>query len=372
MSSCRKLSMLVAFALCLPMVSCMRRQSAVRPPGVDAVKAAREYRQNYSAPGAHATEGQITASTGNVDADDIYERQIQHSFNLRDFNRLEKEAHDARGGKVRFSGGIWELSSFYLGVTKLADREPSTEASWTAHLTTAKVWASAMPESVTAQLALAESYVNYAWFARGSGYADSVTDEGWKSFQDRIEIANSILLKTARLKEKCPFWYEVMQHVALAQGWDKSLARELMEQAVQFEPDYYAYYREFAYYLEPKWYGAKGEADAFAEEISNRVGGKEGAFLYFEIASLLTCQCGQDPTHMKYLSWPKIKEGYAALDELYGLSNLKRNRYAYMASRVGDKAATREAIAEIGDNWVQETWYSHDRYQAVAAWAESH
>ena len=362
----RKVLMLVALTLCLPMGSCMRR-----PVGFDAVKVAHEYRRNRPyTPATRPTNEQPLASTGGVDADDIYKARIQHYFNLRNLDQIDREAHEARVGKVRFPGGVWKVYVVYLGVTKPVDGDAATEAEWKIHMDGVKVWASVRPESVTAQLALAESYVNYAWFARGSGYSDSVTDEGWKLFQDRVETAQSILLKAARLKEKCPFWYEVMQHVALAQGWDKSLARELMEQAVQFEPDYYAYYREFAYYLEPKWYGAKGEADAFAEEISNRVGGKEGAFLYFEIASLLTCQCGQDPTHMKYLSWPKIKEGYAALGELYGLSNLKRNRYAYMASRVGDKATTREAIAEIGDNWVQETWYSHDRYQAVAAWAE--
>ncbi len=81
-----------------------------------------------------------------------------------------------------------------------------------------------------------------------------------------------------------------MQQLAIAQGWNRSQARQLLDQAVAFEPDYYHYYREHANYLLPKWYGEPGEAEAFAEEASNKVGGQEGKFVYFEIASLIMCQ----------------------------------------------------------------------------------
>jgi hypothetical protein len=56
------------------------------------------------------------------------------------------------------------------------------------------------------------------------------------------------------------------------------------------------------------------------------------------------------------MSWPKIKEGYAALGHLYGLSSLKMNRFAYMASAAGDKLAAQAAFAMIGNDWDHQIW----------------
>jgi len=91
------------------------------------------------------------------------------------------------------------------------------------------------------------------------------------------EVGKAVQL-AAGLKAKCPHWYVVLQSVARTQGWEKAHVRALFEKAVSFEPDYYHYYREYALYLLPKWYGEEGEAEAFAEEVSTRVGGKQGGF----------------------------------------------------------------------------------------------
>jgi hypothetical protein len=333
---------------------------------------AREYRLTNQDTGAASTTmqaGRPISSPALVDDEDLYLRQLRKYLKQRNFDELEKTAKEARIGKGRFAGGVWKLFDFYLAVGRIPDGEPSTEAAWTARLATLKIWESAHPESATARIALAETYVNYAWHGRGSGSADRVSRRQWKLLRERAELARSILIEAARLKERCPYWYEAMQHVSQVQGWDKSDARELMQQAALFEPDYYHYYREFAYYLEPRWYGEPGEAEAFAEEISNRVGGQQGDFLYFEIASLLTCQCNPDPAHMANLLWPKIQRGYAALDQLYGVSNLKRNRFAYMAYLGGDGPVAGVVLTQIGDNWDKEIWGSKERFESIRVWA---
>jgi hypothetical protein len=74
-------------------------------------------------------------------------------------------------------------------------------------------------------------------------------------------LAASTLADAAKLREKCPYWYEAMQVVALNQGWNKSEARELMEQAAAFEPGFYHFYREYANFVLPKWYGETGKRE---------------------------------------------------------------------------------------------------------------
>jgi hypothetical protein len=86
--------------------------------------------------------------------------------------------------------------------------------------------------------------------------------------------------------------------------------------------------------------------------VSTQVGGQKGRFLYFEIASLVTCQCDSADSHMETLYWPKIKEGYATLAQLYGYSNLKMNRFVQMAVEAHDRTAAHEVFAAIGDDWI--------------------
>jgi hypothetical protein len=53
-------------------------------------------------------------------------------------------------------------------------------------------------------VALANAFMGWGWEARGSRYANIVSQEGWDLFKKRVAMAKATLLETARLKEKCP------------------------------------------------------------------------------------------------------------------------------------------------------------------------
>ena len=72
-------------------------------------------------------------------------------------------------------------------------KPPATEAEWADTLDRLKRWAAQRPESVTAQVALAYGYLNYAWQARGNGDAASVTAEGGRLMQERLMLAETEL-----------------------------------------------------------------------------------------------------------------------------------------------------------------------------------
>jgi hypothetical protein len=115
----------------------------------------------------------------------------------------------------------------------------------------------------------------------------------------------------------------------------------------------------------------EGETQAFAEEISDRIGGKEGDFVYFEIASLVVCQCDAEQNALENMSWPRIKRGYAALEQRWGVSMVKRNRFASMAVKEGDRRAAAEALAQIGNDWNKDVWISGGKFENAKAWATS-
>jgi len=302
------------------------------------------------------------------DADGAYQAHFAVIFAQGDFAQLEREARQARTSKARLTGGIPKLQAFYEGVAEPAGGSHPTEADWDTNFATIKKWIAAYPESATAHIALADTYVSYAWAARGNGSADTVTHSGWRLFDERIGLAESALLEAAHLKEKCPYWYAVMQNVALAEGWGKPLAKELFEQAVGFDPDFLQYYRSYAYFILPKWYGEPGEAEQFAEQVSKKVGADEGDIYYFEIASEIACQYDLYDSHMPDMSWEKIKRGYSAIDQLYGLSSVKANRFGFMAYLAEDKTAAQEAFTFIGDNRDPMVW-DKGQFEFVKAWA---
>ncbi len=284
-----------------------------------------------------------------------------------DFAGLDEMADAVRSSKARFPGGGWKLSRFYEALNNRDAAGYQADADWQSHLAILQRWTVARPQSITARLALADAYLRYAWVARGGGYANTVTDQGWQLFEERSKQAAKVLADAAALPSKCPHFYELAQEVALASGADAGQQRAIFEKAIEFEPLYFAYYQRYTQTLLPQWGGGPGELEAFAEEAYRRVGGKEGAHVYFEIASNLCGRCGDFSADE--FSWQKLREGFAATEELYGLSPLKVNRFAFLAATYGDRVVAAKAFRRIGSNWDYTVWGSRARFESQRVWA---
>lgn len=277
------------------------------------------------------------------------------------FGELDCLADAARAGKSRFSGGAWKLRYIYLGLDSPRPGHP-TQEDWRQHFGLMDRWIKQNPHSITARIALAESYVQYGWDARGNGYSDNVSESGWKLLSERAARAKAILDAASETARKCPDWYFAMQEVAQAQGWNVAPARALYERAVAFEPDYQYYYRTFAEYLQPKWSGKEGDAARFAEEAANNVGGDAGDTLYFLIADVIVCAC-QDDREFSHFSWPRAQKGFAALEKKYGPSMVMVNSYALMATKSQDWVDADSAFKRIGNEWNEDKWVSEGFFQ---------
>jgi hypothetical protein len=362
------------FIVCLVGISCGRKTPFAYLSSSALLDIARAYNPNSHPDrvlAAARSPEPPKVSPDKLQTDLEYQSPIKQYFSQGNYDQLEKTIKEAREGKGRVVGGSWKVLEFYFAVYQTFLGPNADESDWKMTFDSLNRWIAAKPESAAARISLAEAYTGYAWKARGGGYANTVTDKGWELFRERFGMASATLADAARLKEKCPYWYEVMQTVALAQGWDKSQSRELMEQAVAFEPDYYHFYREHANSLQTKWNGDEGELESFAEEVSNRVGGEKGDILYFEITSLKACQCDAEKDAMQNMSWPRIKLGYAAMEQMYGVSSLKRNRFASMAVKAGDKEAAKTEFAVIGTEWNKEVWKNNSEFENAKSWAMS-
>lgn len=293
-----------------------------------------------------------------------YKKTIYLLLQTGRFEQLDCLAHSARSRKELFPGGAWKLGTIYAALEKPPVHP--TPKDWKIHIGLLKQWQSAKPHSITPRVALAETYVNYAWEARGHGYVNTVSETGWKLFNERAAEARKILQQASSLPEKCPEWYVAMQDVALAQGWDPASKQALLEQAVKFEPDYFYCYRRYAVSILPQWDGEEGQLESFLQSTADRIGGSAGDVLYFQVASLVVC-CIDQP--MKF-SWPRIQRGFHALERQYGQAPENWNKLARMAAIYGDPVVANEMLAKVGDQWSDEIWHTFSYFQSVQHWAK--
>jgi hypothetical protein len=118
-------------------------------------------------------------------------------------------------------------------------------------------------------------HVEMAWNARGSGYADTVSKDGWEGFKTNLVVAREALEHAWKLNPREPNIAVRMMSVVLGQGSDRKEMEQWFERAMKLDPNSYDACFSKEQYLESKWYGTDEEAVAFARECvySNNWGG---------------------------------------------------------------------------------------------------
>ena len=327
------------------------------------MKVVHDYGHNDSNPVAVASR----VSEKPSEAPEHYFAHITDLLVQEDFAQLEKTAQQNRVEKGLLLGGAWKNNEFF---TATAYPSPGDENAYRTRIELLKKWGAAYPKSSAARISLAELYTYYAFFARGDKYADSVTDGQWKLFHERTALAVQLLMDASRLKERDPYWYSVWQSVAWSDAWSKTAMRDLLSQALTFEPDYYHYYRLHAELLRPMWFGEPGEIQSFAEEVSSSRPEPNSSILYFQVMSSLACYCDWAVRDLPHASWPKLRQGYIGLTQLYGADNVAANRLAYFAMTFGDKAAAREGFNSTSSALL-EIWRTQEFFDSSRDWANS-
>ncbi len=294
-------------------------------------------------------------------------RLIESDLVAEKFDDLDRMAAQLRSEKTRSPGGEWKLVYFYGALDKpeLSDKDTLD------HLAHLRHWIAQRPESITARVALATSLHRWAWEARGNGMANTVTAEGWRLFEERIQESLSVLKAAANLHEQCPQWYSEMMVVGLAESWDAAQMKEIFEAGIQYEPGYFRLYKQYANYLLPKWDGKPGDASAFAKEAADNVGGEEGDQIYFHIANAIIGKNGSE-FGVHQMDWPRIQRGYQSLTAQYGTTEWLKNKIAYLAWKFHDAAFARQQFELIGDHWERSVWHDRERFDRARDWAQSH
>ncbi|HEX8522624.1 MAG TPA: hypothetical protein VF669_10240 [Tepidisphaeraceae bacterium] len=107
-------------------------------------------------------------------------------------------------------------------------------------------------------------HLNAAWKARGSGWADTVTEEGWKGFADHLAQARTHYEKAQQIQPDYPEAATCM--ITVSMGDSTHEERAWFDRAVAAQVDYEPAYRKLRWALRPRWGGSYGDMLALALE----------------------------------------------------------------------------------------------------------
>jgi hypothetical protein len=299
----------------------------------------------------------------------LYESNMRAELYRHNFKGLEEIATELRRTRPRFPGGSWKLNTFYWALAMPTSGDKTNEPEWTMHLNNLQRWVDEHPDSLTAHIALGDAYVNYAWNARGRGYANKVSEDGWQLFQRRLATAKGFLDKAGTLPGKCPHRYVALETLAMGAGFDSEYVDKVFNEGIALEPNYQYLYAAKANYLLPRWHGSEGQMEQFAEQTLQRVGGKQGSALYYLIAENVGPLYRSKLFHQTQLSWPKIQQGFRDLESEYGMNDHRLNQYCRLAGWANDMTTSQQMLQRIGDRWDESVWGTQDYFEDFKAWA---
>lgn len=136
--------------------------------------------------------------------DQIYKKTAA-LLEKENYKEMDSIAQKYRKSKALLANGLWKLTTFYNAVNDVPNNAP--EEKWLSHQERLERWIKQEPNSITAQIALADFYIDYAFHARGYNWASQVTDEGWKLFRERLEKSAGVLAQAEKLTAKCPHYW---------------------------------------------------------------------------------------------------------------------------------------------------------------------
>ena len=293
-----------------------------------------------------------------------YRYSTRMAYNARRFDELETLADTARSTRARFGNGSWKLYQFY-GAFACADTEP--ESMWELHKEIHQAWIAAKPNSLTARVALLDFLVEYAWHARGSGYADTITAAGGRLFEARLHEAHRVLDESKALAGKAPDWWSAGMRLALGEGWPRRELEDFYAQGKSAEPNYFNFDTLRSNFLATKWYGQPGDWEAAANEAS-----VDPAGLGLEIYA--RCVLVQYANYRNIFqetnaTWVNTQAGFELMRQRYPDSLEVASAYCRVACLAGDRPTAKRLFDLLGEQAFSNFWFNLENLRRDRAWA---
>ena len=295
-----------------------------------------------------------------------YEAAVAAAFRAKEFDKLDVMSREARDPKQRFRPLMWKNTVFYRALAVKARSELGADA----YVALLEEWMKAKPESAAARIAMAVGLFDQAWSARGSGYTDTLTQEGAARHEAIRERALKLLKDSEDLALKDPrYWVALMFVTESAEPLQKG-------RVVAPSPSLYLVAGDFTL---PQWGGTPAEYLRLTELAAADTKAYAGDSIYTELARravsndvALNHRDPLDSMKLYGFSWPRMRAGFwRQIADDPGNPALLHSlaRYAWMNR---DRVTARELMTRTELNFDQTTasaWRNKGEYDQARLWA---
>jgi hypothetical protein len=212
----------------------------------------------------------------------------------------------------------------------------------------------ALPHSTIPLELKGRFYVDYAWEARGGGWAKDVTPANAKLFMERLAVAEQALTKASEMSPNEPDAATVMIEVELGQGRGRDVMEKWFARATKANPDNVDAYRAKLRYLQPKWHGTTAALNAFATECRNtRNWYARLPIVSLEAHDALAEASGNPDAYYRSPSvWRDVEAVLRPWIDAFPDDAAGRSRLAYFACKCQHWDEAKRQFAALGDNAV--------------------
>ncbi len=219
-------------------------------------------------------------------------------------------------------------------------------------------WRRIVKHSAMADLVEAMLFSEWAWSARGTGAANSVSAQNLALYAYRTEMAVAALDELADHATNNPVWYTLSLDTGLDQSKDKEQLRAIFDQGLAKAPKYRPLYRHMLRILMPRWGGSYDEVDKFINQIYMQTAKERGFERYAELYSAYARMEGDDLDLFEDTPafWSGMRTGYLGLIRRYPASDSVLNGFANFACRAGDKDTYNRLKGSVAQRLSATTW----------------
>lgn len=274
----------------------------------------------------------------------------------RDFAHLEKQASELRRSPRLLSDGQPELAGFYAGVSKCVqmrcgDEDLSPDA-WIHHKALLDEWNKAYPNSTTARIARATFMKEFAWYARGLGFSNTVSDAQYKLFAERTKAARALFEEIPKSSVDDPAWFAGLLAIALVERWPSDRFDALHDEGVRRFPYYLPLYFLKAAYLSPRWGGAQTSFVGYVNQTAQGTASTMGESMY---ARLNWSSWSGDMFRSGQTDWRRMKDGFLRISRDFP-DQWNINHFAKFACMAGDVDTLKSQLGKIKPAPIPEAW----------------
>jgi len=197
--------------------------------------------------------------------------------------------------------------------------------------------------------------VEGAWAARGSGYADSVTEQGWKSFADDLAKAQAAYEQAWKLHPDRALAPACMIAVAMGQSEPEQM-RVWFDRAIAAQIDIPLAWSSMRWGLRPRWFGSLDALLALGKKaVETKRFDTDVPRIFFDCITDVESEeklAHGEHIYGRFDVWPHLQqmyEGYVAEPSQATIRDGWRSTYAAVAYLAGHYDVARKQLEAV--NW---------------------